>query len=544
MNKTKALKRIINLRTVLWVNAFCYYFSRLWLIGKLLPVSACSNYKLKNKLSVIAFIVRQVIEFIGKPLYLLTVAGLPLVGIIQREPGLHGQEFALTVQILFFLNCLLGALGESQILMVTRDKITYIKYMNMNARSYVQGALILKYVPFFVFYLPWIIVVSRCTGGTFLQGFFLWLMLVSFRMIGEALQLSIFDRTEKVISRNMAYSWILIGICLAGAYVPPLLGIGWDFDKIMLNPLMVIVYTFVGAVCCWYVFAGYSGYEEKLHRSIDINFLLSTIMKSSTGSSAAYKEVEIKEKDRELSARERNSFQNLKGYAYMNALFFARHKRQLIKPVYYRLLVTGVILAASVFFCRTKQDAAVALSRNLTALLPTFVFVMSCMTVADKAARAMFYNCDKDMLHYACYRTPQVILKNFRIRLMRISLYNMIIAGVLCAVAAIFCILCGTGIMRVDFVLFSITILLLSVLFTAHHLCMYYIFQPYSDSLQVKNPFFSVINWGVYVLCFLCLEIETGGVVFTVLILLFTVIYIAAALALVYKLAPKTFRVK
>lgn len=85
-----------------------------------------------------------------------------------------------------------------------------------------------------------------------------------------------------------------------------------------------------------------------------------------------------------------------------------------------------------------NQDLAVALSKNMTALLPTFVFVMSCMTVADKAARAMFYNCDKDMLHYACYRTPQVILKNFRIRLMRISLYSIIIAGAVCAAGAVY----------------------------------------------------------------------------------------------------------
>ena len=95
-----------------------------------------------------------------------------------------------------------------------------------------------------------------------------------------------------------------------------------------------------------------------------------------------------------------------------------------------------------------------------------------------------------------------------------------------------------------DMLLFCLTILLLSVLFTAHHLCLYYIFQPYSESLKIKNPFFSTINVMMYVLCFLCLEIKVKGSAFTLGVLAFTVMYIALALLLVYRKAPKTFRIK
>lgn len=538
------LKQMTQLKAALWVNAFLYYFKRLWLIGRYVPDSVYSNYGVKKVLSVLAVVVRQLIDFCGKPLYLLSVVTLPLLLILNQNPELKGREFLIMVQILFFLNGCLGALGDSQIFAVTRDKIVCIKYIHMNAAVYIRAALAFKYIPFFLYYLPWLLVFSRLAGGTLWQGFCLWLLLVSLRMMGEAAQLLIFDRTGKVLSRNMAYSWVLIVIGLAGAYLTFAFGGKGMISPVLIHPVSVLVITLLGGVCLWYITAGYGGYERKFHRSIDINYLFSNLIKASSGTSAAFKEVEIKDKDMAISEADKEKFQYLKGYAYLNALFFARHKRQLIKPVCYRLAMTAALFAGAVVLWIVNRDLAVRLSENMTAMLPSFIFIMYFMTVADKASRAMFYNCDKDLLHYAWYRKPETILKNFQIRFLRVSLYDLFIAGAVCAAAAGFRLLCRGNVLDVDLLLFCTAILLLSVLFTVHHLCLYYIFQPYSENLKVKNPFFSVLNNGMYVLCFMCLQIEVGGFAFTMTVLCFTVIYILAALVIVYRRAPATFRVK
>ena len=47
----------------------------------------------------------------------------------------------------------------------------------------------------------------------------------------------------------------------------------------------------------------------------------------------------------------------------------------------------------------------------------------------------------------------------------------------------------------------------------------------------------------MYLLCFACLQIEVGGSFFTAVLLGFTVLYIAAALVLVYFRAPRSFRI-
>ena len=535
------MKQIIFMRTALWVNAFLYYLKRIPLAGQLIPDSVYANYSLKKILAAAAFLVRQLADFAGKPLYLLIFVLLPAQLLAGKILVWEGRTFSLMVHILFFLNCIIGSLGDSRILTVTRDKITLLKYMKGDVRSYTYAALCLKYVPFFLYYLPFLILFSMLLGGTAVQGLFLWILLAAARCMGEAFQLYVFDRTGKVYNRNMAYSWSIIGIGLAGAYLLPLSGLSLP-ASFLLHPASMVFCLACGSGSLYYILAGYKGYGKKLIHSIDINFLLSTIMKSSSASS--FKEVEVREKDAALSMSVRQHTSALRGYAYFNSLFFARHRRQLLRPVYYRLLAVAAIFALSVVFLFLNRPAAVKLGQNMTVLLPSFVYIMYFLTVADKACRAMFYNCDKDMLHYSFYRRRDTILKNFRVRLMYVSLYDAVIAGALCLSAVIFCLLCGGSIFTANMLLFCLAILLLSVLFTVHHLCLYYIFQPYSESLQIKNPFFSVINVFMYVLCFLCLEIKVTGSLFTLGVLGFTVIYIAAALVLVYFRSPKAFRVK
>lgn len=538
----KTLGQIIQLKTALWANAFLYYWKRLWLVGGWVPDSAYGSRRLKRVLSALSLAARLLLEVCGKPLYLLCFVGLPALMLAQRQPPAQGAAFL--AQALFFLSGVLGAFGDSQIFSVTRDKVTCIKYLHMDARAYLQGCLVFKYVPFFLSWLLWLPLAAKALGGTPWQGAALWAMLFGTRMAGEALQLLVFDRTGKVPSRSMLWSWLLIFIGLAGAYAPFLTGGRMPLAAFLLHPAAAAAWLALGAGCLWYITVGYRGYEEKFHHSLDLGFLLSTLLKASSGANTSSKEVALREQDVRMPARQQARLQGLRGYAYLNALFFARHRRQLVKPVYYRLLIAAGMLAAGACFALADPAAARRVGENLTALLPFFVYLMYFMTVADKAARAMFYNCDKDLLHYAYYRRPQTVLKTFQLRLVRVALYDVAVAGAVCLAAVGFRLLCGLAPFSADLLLFCAAILLLAVLFTVHHLGLYYLFQPYAENLQVKNPFFSIVNGILFLLCFLCLQLEVGGLGFTLTVLLFTLLYTAAALVLVYRLAPRTFRVK
>ena len=83
--------QIIKMRGALWVNAFLYYFSRLWMLGRLVPPAAYAGYRAKKALSAAAVAVRQIIDLCGKPLYLLTFLVLPVILLAARS--LQGRNF-------------------------------------------------------------------------------------------------------------------------------------------------------------------------------------------------------------------------------------------------------------------------------------------------------------------------------------------------------------------------------------------------------------------------------------------------------------------
>ena len=165
-------------------------------------------------------------------------------------------------------------------------------------------------------------------------------------------------------------------------------------------------------------------------------------------------------------------------------------------------------------------------------------------SLGQRICKAMFYNCDISLLRYGWYRQRGVVLRNFWVRLRRVAGLNLLVAGALCLTTVVLVAASGARPDPGEFWAFLLCLLCLAVLFSVHPLFMYYIFQPYTTQLAMKNPFFGILNWVMYAVCYLCLRIDQPPQGFTLLVLCVTLFYIAAALLLVWRRAPKTFRVK
>ena len=88
------------------------------------------------------------------------------------------------------------------------------------------------------------------------------------------------------------------------------------------------------------------------------------------------------------------------------------------------------------------------------------------------------------------------------------------------------------------------TIFSLSLFFSTHYLFIYYMLQPYTVDLVQKSPLYSLANIVMYALSYGSIHIKTSSVAFTFAVILFTLAYTAMAIALTYKLAPKTFKLR
>ena len=96
----------------------------------------------------------------------------------------------------------------------------------------------------------------------------------------------------------------------------------------------------------------------------------------------------------------------------------------------------------------------------------------------------------------------------------------------------------------VRFIPIFISIITLSCFFSIHYLFLYYIIQPYTSQLTVKSPIYKIASFIVYIAAYSCLQVETQSIWFTLTVILVTVIYALIALTLVYKFAPKNFKLK
>ena len=110
------------------------------------------------------------------------------------------------------------------------------------------------------------------------NGICLWLVIVMFRAAGEAFQVWYFDRTGIIFSRRYGWVWIVIGLSLVCAYscwaVDPFVRAAWLF-----HPICLVLICGMGIVSIWYLMAGYQGYRQKLHRTMEEKWMLSLIMK-------------------------------------------------------------------------------------------------------------------------------------------------------------------------------------------------------------------------------------------------------------------------
>lgn len=541
----RTLQQIIMLKATIVTNTFLYYLKRLWVIGKLVPDSVYGNRELKLILAVLFTILGQVVSLAGKALYILIFAVFPAY--LTGAAG-SGVRFDSLVQILFFLSCIIGPLQDSVVFNVTKEKFTAVRYMKMDVEKYTRVYILYCYIPFALYFLLCVLVGAWLTGGSMWEGVCLWIVIMMMRAMGEAFQVWLFDQRGIVFSRKTGWVWIIIFLSVVGAYsvftpVGPVLT-----AEILFHPVLLVLICIVGVVSAWYILAGYRGYRQKLHRTVEEKWLFSSIVKQSS-QSANEKAVGMREQDLHADSNKMARVEKLHGYEYFNALFFLRHRRQILKPVYYRLTAVGIFFLGGVALRIGAPEVAYLGAVNLTDFLPILVFIMYMMTVADKACKAMFYNCDKSMLKFGFYRNPKTLLSNFRIRLVKIAEYNLVIGAAICVAVAGFRGICGIWEFGQSMLLFCAAVLMLSVFFTVHHLFLYYVFQPYSEEMNVKNPFFQVINMAVYLICFLCYELQANGVLtgnlpFTVGVLVITVAYIVAALFLVYRYAPKMFRVK
>lgn len=208
------------------------------------------------------------------------------------------------------------------------------------------------------------------------------------------------------------------------------------------------------------------------------------------------------------------------------------------------LYVCSFLAAGVLLIVYLKPEVKPEINEMILTWLPYFVFVMYCINRGTGFTQALFMNCDHSLLTYSFYKQPRFVLKLFQIRLREIMKINAVPAGVIGVGLALILFATGGTDNPLNYAVLVVSILCMSLFFSIHYLTIYYLLQPYNAGTELKSGTYSLVLSATYLACFFMMQLRMPTLVFGMMTIVFCVLYSVVACVLVYRFAPKTFRIR
>lgn len=506
------------------VNGILYSLKQIPLLRRLLPQALYRSRGLKRFAGLLAAVWELLSAFLGKLLYMLTmVTG---VGVLY-ENAARGTVF------LHILLCLtvIGGFMNTGLFNPTRDKYYAMILMRMDARSYTLVNYAYTLVKVVVGFLPFTLFFGLANGVP------LWLCLVlpfsiaGCKLTAAALTLRSYEKRGRAYNENAfnKRSWLLAALLLAAAYGLPAIGAS-------LPPAVS------AAVLLAFVLSGALSVRKLLtfgaYREINQELLGQLFQQMDTAAQATKKNAE-----KAISA-DCSITSHRRGFAYLNELFVKRHRRILWSAVKKIAFVCAFLIAGAALLLYLLPEAKAPVNALVKTCLPYFVFVMYAVNRGTGFTQALFMNCDHSLLTYSFYKKPRFILKLFRIRLLEIMKINALPALVIGLGLSLLLYLSGGTDDPLSYIVLPVAVLCISMFFSVHYLTIYYLLQPYNAGTELKSGAYTLVMSATYLICFSLMQLRVPVLLFGLMTIVFCVLYCALACVLIYKLAPKTFRIR
>ena len=211
---------------------------------------------------------------------------------------------------------------------------------------------------------------------------------------------------------------------------------------------------------------------------------------------SAAKAYELKDKD--IEVKNTKGLYKKKGLAFLNSLFFIRHKRLITKPVIIKSLAVPAIGLGVFFFTVFKETLTTEGIFELTIrAMPFLTYILSRQ---DKVINAMYLNCDQGLLPYGFYRKGEMLLAMYRLRFRSMLAINMIPAAAVFLTYMVAISYKGEIFWRNNLVVLAY-ILLMITFFTSLALAKYYLLQPYNQEGMSVSKLAGLVNMVVYYIC-------------------------------------------
>ena len=569
------LFKVIHLRSIIGYNSLVFALKKTPVIGVLIPDKLYSTTFLKVIYWVFHVIIEVMKLFIGK------IFGLGIVYLAafllsdqyldhDLGQGLSRSVIYGNLGLFYFLvYALCGILIRVPYFYCTTEKEYLVFMLRMDAKKLNDTLIYYDLAKLFTGY-----VIAGLFAVITGAPFWLWLgipfLALLIRFFGIGVQILSFKgrirhhRSLKVSAA--AYLIRLALILLAAPFFIVFVANGYFVPVIPL----VIITALVVASGIW-GFTEFSKCSSNLHRrALHDNIRNEVKTTSHYDNTKSFKKIKAKGTVKG----------NKKGFEYLNALFVKRHWTMLcLKPVVFTLIIASILIlliGEFVYGYFTRFGADNCWNMVLTnlinivtfrgyddALLPlgtesAFQFfryvaqshllgMLIPLSIADnsfKTTQAMFINCDNSLMTFSFFKQREKIIKLFDIRLKQLILLNIgpVIACGLSANLMLFA--SGGQSYPGEYLVTVLVAFLLSVLTSVTWLSLYYLFQPFTTSVIAKSGAYRITSIIIYSVAAIIVWVPMVSYILAPVLLVITAAYVFFMRNRVYKLAPKTWKIK
>ena len=512
------------LRNAYKINTFIYALKSIPGIRKLLPDKLYQSKILKIIGNIISILLEIIDIFLGKLLYIFLM--------IFSIMTIYKTSSENTFLHIFVCLTLIGAIMNTYMFNPTKDKYYAMFIMRMDAKNYSLSNYFYAIFKAIIGFLPFTIIFGLLSGLNIWICLLLPLFVASAKITVAAYNLSLYTKKGIIINENnlMKHTWLFILLFLGIAYGLPALKIVIP-SYILISFMIITILISIFSIKYILKFNQYREMYKQVLTNANINVIANA---NQITKDTVLKQINV---DQALTS-------NKKGFAYFNDLFVKRHSKLLLKSAkkvaFFSIIIICIVLLVITLNTEIKKEV----NNIIMTYLPYFVFIMYLINRGEAITRAMFMNSDHSMLTYAFFRKPNSILKLFRERLKSIISINLLPASIIGLGLAIILWATGGTTNPLNYLILVGSIIAMSIFFSVHHLVIYYLLQPYNINSETKNTTYTIVNILTYVVCYWMIDLRLPTLYFGLASILFAITYSLISLLLVYKLAPKTFKIR
>ena len=524
----RTLRITFSLRNTYRVNNILYALKQIPLVGRILPETLYQEPGLKILANIISVLWEIFAALIGKGAYFLI-----LLGAAALYPSPEKRALFLYLMVICTV---LGGFVNTYMFNPTKDKYYALILLRMDARSYTLVNYGYALIKLAAAYLLFGLLLGGLVDLPVWQRVLLPLFAVGVELFAAAYMLRDYEKTGNASNENKVgpLYWAALFLGLAAAFGLPAIGI-------FLPEAASLIFMGLGAALG--AFSAGRILRFAFYREMYQELLGDWMDQMDKGGASKTASAARKQSEKAISA-DTGITSSRNGFEYLNELFIKRHQRILWRAAEKIAFVCLILVLAALIALSLYPEVKAVVNELTMQFLPYFVFILYAINRGTGFTQALFINCDSSLLTYSFYKKPGQILKLFRIRLREIIKINLLPAFVIGAGLAVLLFASGGTDNPVNYAVLVVSVLCMSVFFSVHYLMIYYLLQPYTAGAEMKSGTYKIVMTVTYFVCYLMMRVQMPTLIFGLMTIVFCVAYSVIACVVVYRMAPKTFKLR